>query len=81
MESNLQEPVIETRTIGILGMTCDHCVRKVEKTLRSQDGVKEVEVNRQESRATIRFDRSKTDIPALHDALLKSGYTPKAVPA
>ena len=81
MESNMQEPLVETRTIGILGMTCDNCVRRVEKTLRGQEGVKEVHVDRQAARATVKYDRAKTGISALHDALLKSGYKPTAVPA
>ncbi|HWQ91812.1 MAG TPA: heavy metal-associated domain-containing protein [Clostridia bacterium] len=79
MESNLQEPVIETRAIGIAGMTCDNCVRQVEKALRSKEGVRDVKVDRAAARATVTFDRTKTDVPALHDALLQSGYQPKAL--
>ena len=71
-----REGVLETRDIGISGMTCDNCVRKVEKALRSQPGVKEVRVNRAAALATVTFDTSRVDIPALHDALLKSGYRP-----
>ena len=68
----------ETRDIGISGMTCDNCVRRVEKALRGVDGVKEVKVDRAGARAEVTFDKTKTDIPALHEALLKSGYHPVA---
>lgn len=71
-----REEVLETREIGIVGMTCDNCVRKVEKALRGNPGVKEVRVDRETARATVTFDSTRTDIPALHDALLKSGYRP-----
>lgn len=71
--------VLETRDIGISGMTCDHCVRRVEKALRGVDGVKEVRVDRQAARATVTFDSVRTHVPALHDALLKSGYKPAPV--
>ncbi len=75
-ENVAREEVLETRDIGISGMTCDNCVRKVEKALRSTKGVKDVRVDRQAALATVTFDTTQTDIPALHDALLKSGYHP-----
>ncbi len=68
--------VLETREIGIEGMTCDNCVRKVEKALRGRKGVKEVRVDRAAAKATVTFDTTQTNIPELHDALLSSGYRP-----
>jgi len=70
--------VMETQDIGIDGMTCDNCVSRVEKALRGVDGVSEVRVNRRSALATVTFDTTKTHMPALHDALLKSGYRPVA---
>jgi copper ion binding protein len=72
---------LETHDIGISGMTCDHCVRRVEKALRGVNGVTEVRVDLKGALATVTFDNTKTHIPALHDALLKSGYRPSAIPA
>jgi copper chaperone CopZ len=72
---------LETHDIGISGMTCDNCVRRVEKALRGVKGVKEVHVNRPAARATVTFDSTQTHIPALHDALLASGYRPSPIPA
>jgi copper chaperone CopZ len=71
---------LETHDIGIAGMTCDNCVRKVESALRGVNGVTEVHVDRRAARATVTFDSTKTHIPELHDALLKSGYHPSALP-
>ena len=71
--------VTETVRIGIAGMTCDNCVRKVEGALRNLPGVKEVKVDRVGAIATVTFDNSVTNIPAMHDALLKSGYKPVPV--
>ncbi|HEU5122661.1 MAG TPA: heavy-metal-associated domain-containing protein [Verrucomicrobiae bacterium] len=76
-----QEAVMETRDIGISGMTCDKCVARVENALRGVNGVREVRVDRPAARATVTFDTVRTNIPALHDALLKSGYKPTALPA
>ena len=73
--------VLETHDIGIEGMTCDNCVRRVEKALRGVNGVTEVQVDRHAALATVTFDTTKTHMPDLHDALLKSGYRPSALPA
>jgi copper chaperone CopZ len=68
--------VLETQDIGIAGMTCDNCVKRVEKALHGVDGVTRVYVDRRSARATVTYDTTKTHMPALHDALLKSGYRP-----
>jgi copper chaperone CopZ len=61
-------------------MTCDNCVRRVESALRRQKGVKHVRVDRATARATVTFDTSQTDVTALHDVVLGSGYRPVATP-
>ncbi len=71
--------VTDQVTIGIAGMTCDNCVRRVERALRGLPGVKEVTVDRVGALAKVVYDGSVVDVPAMHDALLKSGYQP--VPA
>ena len=75
-----EERVTQTVTIGIAGMTCDNCVRKVERALRGLPGIKEVAVDRTAALARVTFDDTKVDVPTMHDALLKSGYKPVAVP-
>lgn len=70
--------VLETHEIGIDGMTCDNCVKRVEKALRGVNGVTQVRVDRQAALATVTYDTTRTHMPDLHDAILKSGYRPKA---
>ncbi len=74
------ERVTDTVTIGIAGMTCDNCVRRVERALRGLAGVKEVSVDRAAALARVTYDSSAVDVPAMHDALLKSGYKPVPLP-
>jgi copper chaperone CopZ len=62
--------------IGIEGMTCDHCVRRVEKAIKGVPGVTGLSVNRQTAKATVTFDPGKTGLPAIHAAVVKSGYRP-----
>ena len=69
-----EDVIWETKAIAIEGMTCDNCVKNVTRGLQGVNGVKSVEVDRQNPRATVTYDTTKTDIPALIDALKKSGY-------
>ena len=66
----------ETRVLGIEGMTCDKCVETLTRALKRVNGIKEVSVDRKNARATITFDTTKTDMPAIHETILRSGYKP-----
>jgi copper chaperone CopZ len=71
----------ETRVLAIEGMTCDKCVESLTRGLKRVNGIKEVSIDRNSAQATITFDTTKTDMPAIHDAILKSGYKPTREPA
>ena len=75
------EQFLETKTIEIDGMTCANCVRIVENALRGADGVTEVQVDLSQRIARVTFDTRKTNVPALHDALLRHGYRPTPLAA
>jgi len=77
-QRHTDDEFLETEHIAIEGMTCDKCVQTVERALRGKRGVKHVEVDPQTAIATVIFDNRQTHVPDLHDALLKSGYRPKA---
>jgi copper chaperone CopZ len=79
VETKLGADALETREIKIAGMGCDNCVRKLEKALRAKDGVKEVRVDGIAGRAKVTFDRTRTNIPELHEVIAKSGYRAGAV--
>jgi copper chaperone len=66
----------ETRVLGIEGMTCENCVKTLTRALEQINGVKSVEIELQSARAAITFDRTKTDMPAIHEKILQSGYKP-----
>jgi copper chaperone len=68
----------ETRVLGIEGMTCDNCVKTLTKALKGINGVKNVNVDRESARAEVTFDTTKTDMAAIHEAILRSGYRPTA---
>ena len=61
------------KTIKIKGMTCNHCVMAVTKTLEKIDGVKNVKVDLAKAEAT--FDEVKpVDIEIVKERIRKAGY-------
>jgi copper chaperone CopZ len=70
---------LETQEIKIAGMGCDNCVRKLERALRGTEGVKEARIDGIGGRASVTFDRTKTNLVALHEVIAKSGYRAGAI--
>jgi len=60
--------------LGIGGMTCASCVRRVEKALRRVPGVADVAVNLATERARVTGAGQALDVPALVEAIKAAGY-------
>lgn len=73
-------------TIGVYGMTCGHCQKRVADAISSLEGVRSVEVDLESERATVSFDLQKISLDEIKGAIQKAGYsteteTPEAVQA
>ncbi len=64
----------ETVTLPVLGMTCAACQHHVESALRSTPGVESARVDLMAHRATVVFDPSQANPPALVEAIRGAGY-------
>ena len=62
-------------TIGVYGMTCDHCQKRVADAISSLDGVESVEVDLESERATVSFDPEKVNLDDIKGAIRKAGYS------
>lgn len=60
--------------IKVLGMMCEHCVRRVTKALESLPGIEEVEVSLAEEKACFNWDSSLTDRRSIYHAIEEAGY-------
>ncbi|AMV30591.1 Copper-transporting P-type ATPase [Pirellula sp. SH-Sr6A] len=69
------EPILE---IGVEGMTCAACVRRVENGLNKLPAVQHATVNLATERALVRFDHPplESDIAAIRATISKLGYEP-----
>jgi copper chaperone len=68
---------MEHLNLKIDGMSCGHCVARVEKALRKLDGVN---VNRVEiGSADLTYDPARTPFARIREALDDAGYTARPV--
>jgi Cu+-exporting ATPase len=72
---NADTGYIQTMTLPVEGMTCASCVARVEKALKSVEGVEGASVNLATEAVALSFDSSKTDLESLAKAVESSGYT------
>lgn len=61
-------------TLKIQGMTCNHCVMRVTKALKSVAGVQDAKVDLQKGEAVITYDDSKVTPEKLSFAVVEAGY-------
>ncbi len=63
-----------TKTLKIQGMTCNHCVMRVAKALKSVPGVQDAKVDLQKAQAEVSFDEGKVTPDKLSSAVVEAGY-------
>lgn len=61
-------------TLNIKGMTCASCVGRVEKALKKNEAILSASVNLATEKATIQFETSKINLPAILQIVSKAGY-------
>lgn len=62
-------------TIGVYGMTCGHCQKRVADAISSLEGVESVEVDLESESVTVSFDPQKTNLDNIKEAIQKAGYS------
>lgn len=65
---------METTTLKIDGMTCGGCVASVTRVLRAVPGVGDAAVSLEAGQATVTFDATVTNVPALREAVEDAGF-------
>lgn len=65
---------MSTTTLKIQGMTCNHCVMRVAKSLKAVSGVQDAQVDLQKGEATVTYDASKASTDTLTAAVAEAGY-------
>lgn len=72
-KNNQQEVINMKKKIYIEGMSCGHCVARVEKALQNLDGVKEAKVNLDDKYAEAVLEQEISD-EKIKDEITEAGY-------
>lgn len=73
------ETRMDTIELGIEGMTCASCVRRIEKVLKGVPGVTEASVNLATERATVRIVAGTVEVTVLEGAIASAGYEARQI--
>jgi copper chaperone CopZ len=65
---------VETVKLPVAGMTCNGCVRTIERKLSTMPGVSKAAVDLAGASATVEYDPERTGPPELANAIRKLGY-------
>ncbi|WP_088051915.1 copper chaperone CopZ [Virgibacillus dakarensis] len=66
-------------TLKITGMSCAHCVKKIETALLGLQGVEKAKVNLKKEIAKVKYDESIQKLENLTAAVKEAGYEAKPV--
>ncbi|CAF0904440.1 unnamed protein product [Adineta steineri] len=66
------------KVFSVNGMTCQSCVKNIERNVGKIDGVKTVKVSLDEKEARVEFDNSKTSEQAVIDKIAGLGFQAQA---
>lgn len=61
-------------TIGVNGMTCQHCKASVENALKNLAGVNTVEVNLEEGNVKVNYDEDIVTLGDIREEIENQGY-------
>ena len=61
---------MEKVTLNVQGMSCGHCVRSVEGSVRELDGVNEVKVHLEAGKVTLHLMKTKVSLEGLKKQLM-----------
>lgn len=68
---------IEKTELGIKGMSCQSCVRKVETNLQKEEGVVEAQVNLTTERVSLIYDRKVIKLSEIEERIRELGFKPE----
>ncbi len=61
-------------TLNVDGMSCEHCVNAITKSLLSLDGIKEVKVNLINKTVFVKYDNTKISLDLIKNDIEEQGY-------
>lgn len=64
---------------SIKGMSCKHCVAKVEEGIQSLPGIQKVKINLKKENGVVKYDESQISAQQIADKVTEVGYATEVV--
>jgi Cu+-exporting ATPase len=61
-------------TLKISGMTCDHCAKTVEKSIKALKGISQVHVDLATQNAEVSYSSESVSLDQIKRAITEAGY-------
>jgi copper ion binding protein len=65
---------MKNEKINVYGMSCEHCVKTVSKTILALKGISSAEVSLKDKNATVVYDENLVNLSDIKKAVKESGY-------
>ncbi|EFX42021.1 copper ion binding protein CopP [Helicobacter suis HS5] len=67
------EDYMQEISLKVTGMTCQHCVDKIEKFVGELEGVNKIDVSLEKQQVVVAFE-NPANLEAIKEAILDAGY-------
>lgn len=64
---------------SVKGMSCNHCVARIEETVGRISGVKKVKVQLKKEKAVVKFDEANVQATEICQAINELGYQAEVI--
>ncbi|KGR78229.1 copper chaperone CopZ [Ureibacillus manganicus] len=65
---------MENVTLNVQGMSCGHCVKAIEGSVGTLEGVNEVKVNLEAAQVEVSFNESQVSVDKIKETIDDQGY-------
>lgn len=65
---------MENVTLNVKGMSCGHCVKSVEGSVGTLDGIGKVKVNLEAGQVNVEFNSEKVTLEKIKETIDDQGY-------
>jgi copper chaperone len=65
---------MDTATLNVQGMTCNHCVQTIKGALEKIDGVENVAVALEKGEVRVKYDSALAKVDQFKRVIVESGY-------
>ncbi|KAF1297588.1 copper-binding protein [Enterococcus sp. JM4C] len=62
------------QNFSINGMSCNHCVAKVEESINQLPGIQKVKINLKKETGTVKFDETQVNAQQIAAKVTETGY-------